>query len=68
MALHDLLQGVALLYYVCDVPASPETTLWACTACYGDSRSLMYVKTMKREKWVVVRDTTGGVNRIYHRF
>jgi hypothetical protein len=26
-------------------------------------------KTMKkREKWVVVRDTTAGGNRIYHRF
>jgi hypothetical protein len=26
-------------------------------------------KTMKkRERWVVVRDTTGGENRIYHRF
>jgi hypothetical protein len=23
-------------------------------------------KTMKTEKWVVVRDTTGGGNRIYH--
>jgi hypothetical protein len=22
----------------------------------------------KREEWVVVRDTTGGRNRIYHRF
>jgi hypothetical protein len=22
----------------------------------------------EREKWVVVRDTTGGGNRIYHRF
>jgi hypothetical protein len=23
---------------------------------------------VEREKWVVVRDTTGGGNRIYHRF
>jgi hypothetical protein len=28
-----------------------------------------FSRTMKkREKWVLVRDTTGGGNRIYHRF
>jgi hypothetical protein len=26
------------------------------------------MKKKKREKWVVVRDTTGGGKRIYHRF
>jgi hypothetical protein len=26
------------------------------------------VEEEKREKWAVVRDTTGGGNRIYHQF
>jgi hypothetical protein len=59
--------------YVDDVRTSQEILLCASTVCYGDSFTFLYVddvhRTMKkREKWVVVRDTTGGGNRIYHRF
>jgi hypothetical protein len=35
---------------------------------YELPRPLTGTMKKKREKWVVVRDTTGGGNRIYHRF
>jgi hypothetical protein len=39
-----------------------------CTVRESQNSRSVKKSSMKREKWVVVRDTTSGGNRIYHRF
>jgi hypothetical protein len=81
MDLHGHLRDNLIFWYVDDVPISEETHVWASTASYNDSFTLLYVDDVRtsqeahastvcygEERSVVVRDTTGGGNRIYHRF
>jgi hypothetical protein len=60
--------GLPTVYLCVPYGSHSKQRLFLHTALTGWDCENRKRETMKREKWAVVRDTTGGENRICHRF